>query len=91
MKTDIKNTEGAAGADSSPLASSDFVIRTWQAASAIRWRKPHPNEYRALIESTHGKYAPVLQQAWQCVETGEIDWRDVPMVDYPNAESIHHH
>lgn len=23
---------------------------------------------------------PVLEQAWQCIETGEIEWREVPRV-----------
>jgi hypothetical protein len=59
-------------------------IQTWQQnGNAVRWRKPHPDELRALTESTHGKDAPVLQQAWSCVETGEVEWKDVPIVDYP--------
>ena len=47
----------------------------------MRWRRPNQNEIVALMESTHGKHAPVLQQAWKCAETGEVRWLDVPYVD----------
>ena len=80
----IACSEGA-----SCIATSVSVIesKTFKAVAALRWRKPNPNEAIALVESTHGKYAPVLQQAWQCIETGELDWRDVPLVDFPNVAS----
>ena len=51
--------------------------KIFQRTNALRWRKPNENEIVALMESTHGKHAPVLQQAWECLETGEVEWRDV--------------
>ena len=59
--------------------------KTFRCSSALRWRKPNNNEVVALMEATHGKHAPVLQQAWECIETGEVDWRDVPM-ETPNVQ-----
>jgi len=38
--------------------------RSWQATPMLRW----------LIQDDS---APELQQAWRCVETGEMEWRKV--------------
>jgi len=61
------------------MTPEQSTTKTFKLTNALRWRKPHGDPMQALIESTHGKDAPVLQQAWQCVETGEVEWRDVPM------------
>lgn len=53
----------------------------WTPTAVLRWRKPHPDPMQALVEATHGKEAPVLQQEWHCVITGERQWRDVPKED----------
>lgn len=53
--------------------------KAYRCSNALRWRRPNENEIVALMESTHGKHAPVLQQAWECIETGEVEWRDVPL------------
>jgi hypothetical protein len=37
-----------------------------------------------LMEGVLGKHNPVLQQKWTCIETSEIQWRDVPL-ETPNA------
>jgi len=52
--------------------------KTFRCGNTLRWRRPSDDEITALIEATHGKHAPVLQQAWECIETGEVEWRDVP-------------
>jgi hypothetical protein len=53
------------------------MIKTIKCTPELRWRKPSENELIALVERTHGKDDLVLQQAWVCVETGEVEWRDV--------------
>ena len=50
--------------------------KTYKCTAPVRWRQytfydDHAREYR--------KSELVLQQAWECIETGEIEWRDVPM------------
>lgn len=45
----------------------------------LRWRKPNRDPVVAVMEATHGKYDPVLQQEWEDIDTGEVEWRDVPM------------
>lgn len=48
-------------------------VRAFQLTPALRWlHVKHPWSY-------------TLEQAWQCVETGEIDWRPVPEVDNPKT------
>lgn len=37
----------------------------------IRWHHP---------SSKTTTFPPILQQMWQCTETGIIEWRDVPLV-----------
>ena len=54
-------------------------VKTYKLSNSLRWRQPSDNELVALVEATHGNPAPILQQAWQCIETGEVDWRDVPL------------
>ena len=59
----------------------DIEVKTYKCTNQLRWRKPNDDPMTALVEATHGKDAPVLQQAWQCIETGEIDWKDVSSED----------
>ena len=51
--------------------------KTYKCSNALRWR-----QYDVYDDHARGyrKSELVLQQAWECVETGEIEWRDVPMV-----------
>jgi hypothetical protein len=42
-------------------------FRTFRCGSEVRWLRP-PHIFGLSI----------LQQAWACVETGEVEWRDVP-------------
>jgi hypothetical protein len=46
-------------------------------------------EYR-LAESVTGnlRLGPILQQAWQCRENGEVEWRTVPTVCLPPKDFI---
>jgi hypothetical protein len=39
----------------------------------LRWLKPEPDP-RGIQTTGPAK----LQQAWKCLETGEIEWKDVP-------------
>lgn len=41
-------------------------MKTWKITSGMRWVKNEDNSV-------------TLQQAWTCLETGEIEWRDVPI------------
>lgn len=68
------------------FAQGKSIGKTFRCGAALRWRRPNENEVIALIESTHGKHAQVLQQAWECLETGEVEWRDVPMA--PNGTKL---
>ena len=61
--------------DAEPISTTG----TYKLSNSLRWRKQNDNELVALYESTHDKHAPVLQQAWQCIETGELKWIDVPL------------
>lgn len=56
-------------------------MKTYKLTSSLRWRLPDTNECIALIESIHGKEMPILQQAWQCIEDGSIEWKDVELVE----------
>lgn len=42
---------------------------TWERTSALRWfgKRDTTTEPR------------ILQQAWRCRETGEIDWQQIPL------------
>lgn len=72
------------------FAQGKTCIKTFRCSNALRWRRPNENEVIALMEATHGKHAPVLQQAWECLEPGEVDWRDVPM-EAPNIQGDRRH
>ena len=61
--------------DTEPISTTG----TYKLSNSLRLRKPNETEIIALFESTYGKYAPILQQAWQCIETGEVKWIDVPL------------
>jgi len=65
------------------FAQGKTTGKTYRRSNALRWRRPNKDEIVALIESTHGKHAPVLQQAWECIETGDVEWLDVPL-EVPN-------
>mgnify|MGYP007100062991 CR=1 FL=1 len=60
------------------------TVKSWRCEPELRWRKPNENEIIALMEGVLGKHHPVLQQKWTCIETSEIQWRDVPL-ETPNA------
>ena len=52
-------------------------IKTFQCTQAIRWLTIPGQE---IVATFMGGPHATLQQAWQCMETGEIEWRDVPTV-----------
>ncbi len=52
--------------------------RTWSATMVLRIVKPIPD-----FSFITGMSDDRLQQAWQCHETGEIEWRDVEVVRIP--------
>lgn len=45
---------------------------------ALRWRKPKADALTELFDAFQGRDTWILQQAWECQETGEVEWRDVP-------------
>ena len=51
--------------------------KTYKCTAPVRWRQQAV--YDIYAGAGFMKSVPVLQQAWECVETGEIKWRDVPM------------
>ena len=55
---------------------NDDPVKTYKCSYPVRW-----GQYDVYDDHARGyrKSVPVLQQAWECVETGEIEWRDVPM------------
>ena len=61
------------------MQSEIDMNKTYKCTAPVRWRQPKQDDYIALLESICGKSMPVLQQAWECIETGEIEWRDVPI------------
>jgi hypothetical protein len=52
-----------------PLA--DDAPRTYKLGAGLRWAKQPASLY------------PVLQQAWECLENGQLEWREVPVVNNP--------
>lgn len=53
------------------------ATKTFRCSNMLRWRKQTEDSYRSEPEC--GKYDLVLQQAWECIETGVAEWRDVPI------------
>ena len=54
--------------------------KTYKCTAPVRWRKYDIyNDNIYAVITGHGNTKLALQQAWECVETGEIEWRDVPM------------
>lgn len=50
---------------------------TWRSTTNIRWRTGED-------PMAAGGVAPVLEQAWRCIETGAVQWRRVPAVSQPS-------
>ena len=53
-------------------------MKTFKATNSFRWVLVHKgkvtiNMVGGLENGTN--YAQFLQQAWQCIEDGEVDWR----------------
>lgn len=49
-------------------------IRTWRATTGLRFfDRPVP------AEPGTERMVRTLQQLWECLETGEIKWQDVPL------------
>ncbi len=62
--TDNPQTTKAAGFD-----LRNIVAKTWTLTNQLRWRGvPHT--------TTEPR---VLEQAWRCIETGELSWTPVPL------------
>ena len=53
---------------------NDDTDKTYKCTCPLRWGEPRIDIYTI---TGYAKDLPVLQQAWECVETGEIEWRDV--------------
>lgn len=69
-------TETAEKDDGGPIVEVGMGhARTWQLTHRLRWLVPD------------GTYTsrPVLQQASQCLETGELEWSSVPTVTHSEA------
>jgi hypothetical protein len=65
MKTEnqMKNTPGTP------------PLQTLRCTNALRWKK---QMFQAAPILGMGNQN-ILQQAWQCIETGEVVWKDVPV------------
>lgn len=57
-------------------------MENWQATSMLRWlvtrykvRDDIDRKYDSWSGETHTRQ---LQQQWQCIDTGKLEWRDVP-------------
>lgn len=44
-------------------------VKHWECAGEVRWGPANDETYI------------VLQQKWLCIETDEVEWRDVPTVN----------
>ena len=52
---------------------------TYRLTAQLRWvnrRQPHEHPTLGYVE--HGWAEKVLQQGWLSLQTGDIEWRDVP-------------
>jgi hypothetical protein len=65
---------GASGLTAIPLD-----LKTYVATASLRWKR-QTDPFAGMMEA-FGHVPRVLQQAWQCLETGEHEWRDVPTED----------
>ena len=52
------------------MADTCPTPRTWEPTMRLRWR----------FVQLFGQM-PILEQAWGCNETGEIEWRSLELVD----------
>jgi len=60
------------------VGSTGGSTKTIVLTNGLRWRKPALDPIEALLDAVNGKDSWILQQAWQTLETGEVEWRDVP-------------
>lgn len=55
--------------------------KTWVITAQLRFEvRPYQASTEYFGGGTVTKHQSILQQAFQCVETGEFEWRDVPSV-----------
>ena len=59
-----------------PAATLDGDARTWQATMKLRVVR----DDSIVAFSADFRNPDRLQQAWQCRETGEVEWRDVEVI-----------
>ena len=64
--------------------------KIFKATNNFRWALVHKGQLKwsmagGLENGTD--YAQFLQQAWECAEDGEIDWRFLPMVELNTKEN----
>lgn len=57
--------------------------RTWQATGEFRWKRRPFGTGGVAFQHYEGAFVADLQQAYCCLETHEIEWRDVPITDGP--------
>ena len=62
------------------MSESDPMHQTWQATMALRIVKP---DLSLAFLGIPGDVQ--IQQAWQCLETGAVEWRDIPTVTKSEA------
>ena len=53
----------------------DLHGKTWQQVTSLRWNVK-PGENLGLANET--METKTLEQAWICIETGEVEWQPVP-------------
>jgi hypothetical protein len=56
------------------------IAKTWVATTELRWLRPKPAVILNGVEPSFYDQPLVLQQKWICRETGDIEWRDLPVV-----------
>ncbi len=57
--------------------AGEVGTKTVRPAALLRWVR----DRSCFVADILGPRQKKLQQAWECLETGEVEWRDVPLVE----------
>lgn len=66
---------------SDTITVSNVQANLFSATPSLRWAKvENPEAYLSppgiVVDGSDNRY--ILQQAWQCMMTGEVEWREIP-------------
>lgn len=66
------------------MSAKKAIKRTWIPTSSLRWRVPihkDPAGDESGFTYVKRRGRPILEQEWVCRETGELEWKGIPVVE----------